>query len=166
MHIVQPCVAAQCAASYNTSAPAGIGLCAEDVNLGRLPGWEPRSYGYHGNGGHAFHPAHAKVACLHAPHYPLYFWGAACASWPATVLPPCLPHPHTSRNCAGIGFCAEDVNLGRLPGWEPRSYGYHGDDGHAFHGSGTGRPFGPGFTTGDVVGALLDRGLNTISFFK
>ncbi|WIA15425.1 hypothetical protein OEZ85_002076 [Tetradesmus obliquus] len=66
----------------------------------------------------------------------------------------------------GIGFCAEDVNLGRLPGWEPRSYGYHGDDGHAFHGSGTGRPFGPGFTTGDVVGALLDRGLNTISFFK
>jgi hypothetical protein len=67
---------------------------------------------------------------------------------------------------AGIGFCSEDVNLGRLPGWEAHSYGYHGDDGHAFHGSGTGRAFGPGFTTGDVVGALLDRGLNTISFYK
>jgi hypothetical protein len=34
------------------------------------------------------------------------------------------------------------------------------------HGSGTGRAFGPGFTTGDVVGALLDRGLNTISYYK
>jgi hypothetical protein len=66
----------------------------------------------------------------------------------------------------GIGFCSEDVNLGRLPGWEAHSYGYHGDDGHAFHGSGTGRSFGPGFTTGDVVGALLDRGLNTISYYK
>jgi hypothetical protein len=26
--------------------------------------------------------------------------------------------------------------------------------------------FGPGLTTGDVVGALLDRGLNTISYYK
>lgn len=58
------------------------------------------------------------------------------------------------------------MNLGRLPGWEPHSYGYHGDDGHAFHGSGLGRAFGPRFTTGDVVGALLDRGQHTISFYK
>jgi hypothetical protein len=68
--------------------------------------------------------------------------------------------------CAGIGFCTDTVNLGRLPGWEPHSYGYHGDDGHAFHGSGQGRPFGPDFTTGDVVGALLDRSRKTISYYK
>ncbi|KAF6266424.1 hypothetical protein COO60DRAFT_452801 [Scenedesmus sp. NREL 46B-D3] len=66
----------------------------------------------------------------------------------------------------GVGFCSEDVNLARLPGWEPHSYGYHGDDGHAFHGSGSGRAFGPPFGTGDVVGALLDRGQHTISYFK
>jgi hypothetical protein len=76
-------------------------------------------------------------------------------------------HAHATRtHPPGIGFCVDTVNLERLPGWEPRSYGYHGDDGHAFHGSGQGRPFGPGFGTGDVVGALLDRGRNTISYYK
>ncbi|KAF8056475.1 Ranbp10 [Scenedesmus sp. PABB004] len=66
----------------------------------------------------------------------------------------------------GLGFCCDRVNLGRLPGWEPGSYGYHGDDGHAFRGSGSGAPYGPSFTTGDVVGALLDRGARRISYFK
>lgn len=66
----------------------------------------------------------------------------------------------------GVGFCADTVNPGRLPGWEPHSYGYHGDDGHAFHGSGQGRPYGPSYTTGDVIGALLDRSRKTISFYK
>lgn len=26
----------------------------------------------------------------------------------------------------GVGFSAPSVHLGRLPGWEDRSYGYHG----------------------------------------
>jgi Ran-binding protein 9/10 len=43
-------------------------------------------------------------------------------------------------------------------GWEPNSYGYHADDGHSFCQSGSGRQFGPTFTTGDVVGC----GYNTI----
>lgn len=73
---------------------------------------------------------------------------------------------HTPARPAGVGFCAENVNLGRLPGWEPHSYGYHGDDGHSFHGGGVGRPFGPGFSSGDVVGALLHRGRRSISFYK
>lgn len=42
-----------------------------------------------------------------------------------------------------MGFASEDVKPDRLPGWEPRSYGYHGDDGCAFHGSGQGREYGP-----------------------
>ncbi|GLI60772.1 hypothetical protein VaNZ11_003004 [Volvox africanus] len=66
----------------------------------------------------------------------------------------------------GIGFCTEDVILARLPGWELHSYGYHGDDGHAFSGSGNGRPFGPPYTTGDVVGALFNKAERSISYFK
>ncbi len=49
---------------------------------------------------------------------------------------------------AGIGFSAHGVKLDRLPGWEPHSYGYHGDDGMAFQSCGTGKPYGPIFATG------------------
>ncbi|KAG2484746.1 hypothetical protein HYH03_016493 [Edaphochlamys debaryana] len=66
----------------------------------------------------------------------------------------------------GVGFCTEEVLLSRLPGWDPHSYAYHGDDGHAFAGSGMGRPYGPSYTTGDVVGALYDKAERTISYFK
>eukprot|EP00887_Chlorella_sp_A99_P006148 scaffold22.g6148.t1 len=66
----------------------------------------------------------------------------------------------------GVGFSAADVKLDRLPGWEPRSYGYHGDDGHAFSGRGQGRPYGPTFTTGDWIGVVLNRVEATISFHK
>ncbi|KAF9427264.1 hypothetical protein BGZ94_005215 [Podila epigama] len=52
----------------------------------------------------------------------------------------------------GIGVCNAGVALDRLPGWEPLSWGYHGDDGNSFGGCGNGRPFGPVFTTGDTIG--------------
>ena len=52
----------------------------------------------------------------------------------------------------GIGLAAQEVNMQRLPGWDKQSYGYHGDDGHSFCSSGTGIPYGPTFTTGDIVG--------------
>ncbi|GJJ71317.1 Ran-binding protein 9/10 [Entomortierella parvispora] len=52
----------------------------------------------------------------------------------------------------GVGVCNSTVALDRLPGWEPQSWGYHGDDGNSFGGCGNGRPFGPVFTTGDTVG--------------
>jgi len=58
------------------------------------------------------------------------------------------------------------VKLERLPGWDARSYGYHGDDGHAFRGSGTGVPYGPPFGAGDVVGVLLNLAERTVSFSK
>ncbi|EIE25153.1 SPRY-domain-containing protein [Coccomyxa subellipsoidea C-169] len=66
----------------------------------------------------------------------------------------------------GVGFCTADVNMDRLPGWEPQSYGYHGDDGNAFRSDGKGRRYGPTFGTGDVVGALLNRAEQTIAYFK
>ncbi|ORY97455.1 concanavalin A-like lectin/glucanase domain-containing protein [Syncephalastrum racemosum] len=56
----------------------------------------------------------------------------------------------------GIGFCTADTVLERLPGWDENSWGYHGDDGHSFTGSGTGKDYGPCYTTGDVVGCGVD----------
>uniref|UniRef100_A0A8C2ZV04 RAN binding protein 9 n=1 Tax=Cyclopterus lumpus TaxID=8103 RepID=A0A8C2ZV04_CYCLU len=55
----------------------------------------------------------------------------------------------------GIGLSAQGVNMNRLPGWDKHSYGYHGDDGHSFCSSGTGQPYGPTFTTGDVIGCYV-----------
>ena len=51
----------------------------------------------------------------------------------------------------GLGFCTADVNMDRLPGWEPQSYGYHGDDGNAFRSDGKGRKYGPQFETGQPL---------------
>ncbi|KAF9917025.1 hypothetical protein BX616_002132 [Lobosporangium transversale] len=56
----------------------------------------------------------------------------------------------------GIGVCSAMVPLDRLPGWEPQSWGYHGDDGNSFGGCGNGRPYGPVFTTGDVIGCGIN----------
>lgn len=66
----------------------------------------------------------------------------------------------------GIGFCSDSVSLGRLPGWEDYSWGYHGDDGHSFCCSGTGKAYGPTFTTGDVIGVVINFLTNTAGFTK
>ncbi|KAK9497236.1 hypothetical protein O3M35_004593 [Rhynocoris fuscipes] len=66
----------------------------------------------------------------------------------------------------GIGLSAQGVNMNRLPGWDKHSYGYHGDDGHSFCSSGTGRPYGPTFTTGDVIGCGVNLIDNTCFYTK
>jgi hypothetical protein len=43
-----------------------------------------------------------------------------------------------------------------MPGWNPSSWGYHGDDGKFFAESGTGTAYGDTFETGDVVGCHID----------
>ncbi|KAF8863535.1 SPRY-domain-containing protein [Acephala macrosclerotiorum] len=52
----------------------------------------------------------------------------------------------------GIGFSTKNVPLSRLPGWEPESYAYHGDDGHSFCCQSSGKHYGPPFNAGDVIG--------------
>ncbi|KAM0281568.1 hypothetical protein ACHAQH_003437 [Verticillium albo-atrum] len=52
----------------------------------------------------------------------------------------------------GIGFSGKTVALSRPPGWEPESYGYHGDDGHCYAAHSGGKSYGPPFTTDDVIG--------------
>ncbi|OXU24220.1 hypothetical protein TSAR_006296, partial [Trichomalopsis sarcophagae] len=66
----------------------------------------------------------------------------------------------------GIGLSAHGVNVNRLPGWDKNSYGYHGDDGHSFCSSGTGQPYGPTFTTGDVIGCGVNLVDNTAFYTK
>ncbi|XP_063994192.1 ran-binding protein 9 isoform X3 [Diachasmimorpha longicaudata] len=66
----------------------------------------------------------------------------------------------------GIGLSAHGVNVNRLPGWDKHSYGYHGDDGHSFCSSGTGQPYGPTFTTGDIIGCGVNLVDNTAFYTK
>lgn len=66
----------------------------------------------------------------------------------------------------GIGLAHYYCDLDRLPGWEMYSFGYHGDDGHLFDCSGTGKKYGPKFWKGDVIGICWNFMEKTIFFTK
>lgn len=66
----------------------------------------------------------------------------------------------------GIGFADGDFKLQRQPGWEPNSFGYHGDDGKKFSSTGNGANYGPKFSTNDVIGAGIHLGNRQIFFTK
>ncbi len=58
------------------------------------------------------------------------------------------------------------MDIFSFPGWEKQSYGYHGDDGQSFSSSGIGKPYGPTFTTGDVIGCGVNMIDNTAFYTK
>ncbi|KAF2713608.1 ran-binding protein [Pleomassaria siparia CBS 279.74] len=66
----------------------------------------------------------------------------------------------------GVGFCGPKVVLSRIPGWEPESYAYHGDDGQLFSNATTGKPYGPKFGTLDVIGCGINFRTGTAFFTK
>ena len=70
------------------------------------------------------------------------------------------------RGLIGVGFTDAGAKLGRQPGWEPGTYGYHGDDGKKYHARGSGEAYGPRFGAGDVVGAGIDWERGVIFFTK
>lgn len=49
-------------------------------------------------------------------------------------------------------------------GWDKQSFGYHGDDGNSFNSSGNGQPYGPTFTTGDIIGCGVNL-VNSTCFY-
>eukprot|EP00798_Chlamydomonas_sp_ICE-L_P022439 gene22438-29551_t len=65
-----------------------------------------------------------------------------------------------------IGFSDKGFRCTRQPGWEANSYGYHGDDGHKFGGSGKGEEYGPLFGSDDTVGAGIIWSTRDIFFTK
>ncbi|KAF2450499.1 SPRY-domain-containing protein [Karstenula rhodostoma CBS 690.94] len=66
----------------------------------------------------------------------------------------------------GVGFSEAKVPLNRIPGWEPGSFAYHGDDGLSFTSTTSGKPFGPKFGTLDVIGCGINFRTNTAFFTK
>ncbi|CAN0447488.1 unnamed protein product, partial [Discosporangium mesarthrocarpum] len=75
-----------------------------------------------------------------------------------TISPPRVDQQHALPDCIAVGLSKAAFMLwGKMPGWDGQSYGYHSDDGGAFHDSGS-MVFkcGPSFGPGDVVGCGLD----------
>jgi len=63
-----------------------------------------------------------------------------------------------------IGVGSHEIQgAGVLPGWKPKSYDYHADDGNAFLANGTGNDYGPTYSIGDVVGCGIN--INRELFF-
>jgi hypothetical protein len=66
----------------------------------------------------------------------------------------------------GVGFSGPKVALSRIPGWEPESFAYHGDDGQIFNNTTSGKNYGPKFGTLDVIGCGINFRTNTAFFTK
>lgn len=66
----------------------------------------------------------------------------------------------------GVGFSGPKVALSRIPGWEPDSFAYHGDDGQIFNNTTSGKTYGPKFGTLDVIGCGINFRTNIAFFTK
>jgi hypothetical protein len=60
----------------------------------------------------------------------------------------------------------KNAALSRPPGWEPESWGYHGDDGNSFNATISGKRYGPKYTVDDVVGCGVNFNEGYVFFTK
>jgi hypothetical protein len=58
--------------------------------------------------------------------------------------------------CITIGVIPAEALLCRQPGSQQNSFGYRGDEGRIYEGSARGKPYGPQFSTHDIVGCGVD----------
>jgi SPRY domain len=81
-------------------------------------------------------------------------------------LPADVPPTRHSNDCVAVGLATESFHVhSRMPGWDRRSFGYHGDDSGLFHASGTMvRHFGERFGAGDIVGCGVSYTTKSIFF--
>lgn len=56
----------------------------------------------------------------------------------------------------GVGLARGGYSKSKMPGWEPVSHAWHGDDGCIFNSCGTGTPFSNPWAEGDVIGCGID----------
>ena len=69
-------------------------------------------------------------------------------------------------NMLAVGFAARKNPVSRLPGWEPESWAYHGDDGSLYNGSSNGKLWGPRFGSMDVIGCGFNFRTGNIFFTR
>lgn len=75
-----------------------------------------------------------------------------------------MANPRSSH--IAIGVSGSGVVLNRMPGWEQKSWAYHGDDGNCFCQTANGKSYGHKFGTTDVIGCGINFKNNSIFFTK
>jgi len=67
----------------------------------------------------------------------------------------------------GVGFCEEHAETDAMLGHKEAAWGYHGDDGCIFgvdHRIGSGLPYGPKYSEGDIVGCGVNFDKGTVFY--
>ncbi|KAI1380955.1 SPRY-domain-containing protein [Hypoxylon crocopeplum] len=86
-------------------------------------------------------------SCAIRANYPMP-WQAGIYYFEVTLL-----SRRRDETTVCIGFSAKNVPLTRPPGWEPESWGYHGDDGDIYSGHNVGKLYdGGAFGPQDIIG--------------
>ena len=66
----------------------------------------------------------------------------------------------------GVGLARAGYSNNKMPGWEPVSHAWHGDDGCTFNSCGTGTPLSTPWQEGDVIGCGIDFQRSAIFFTR
>jgi Ran-binding protein 9/10 len=59
---------------------------------------------------------------------------------------------HHRSTTIAVGFSTKAPQLSRPVGWEPESWGYHGDDGRTFNAANVGHNYSTSYNQGDIIG--------------